>query len=298
MSRLTELAPETLRRAVKRLFYRRFKRNIPWEYVPQGWAARNADPDIKGWNVDAIRETYEKKLPVYLDALAEPKPLGVGHEFLHFSNEDFTFHNMNMSYAYVLALAARCKATLSLLDWGGGIGHYYYLSRILVPGLDIDYHCKDVPVLAEYGKSLHPDAHFYADEACFERTYDLVLSSGSLHYSEDWADTLRKLSGATREYLYVCRLPTVREADSFVFVQRPYVMGYGTEYLSWCINRGELLRVAEESGLRLVREFISGERPYIDRAPEQNEYRGFLFRPKAADDAAARRAAPATEETA
>jgi len=298
MSWFRRVTPRGLRRAVKRLLYKKYKKTIDWEYMPQGWAARSADPDIKGWNVETIRETYAKKLPAFLTALEEPKPLGFGHEFQSFTEEDLAFHNMNMSYGYVLALAARCKPSLSLLDWGGGIGHFYALSQALVPDLRLDYHCKDVPVLAEFGKTVLPNAHFYSDDRCFERTYDLVVASSSLHYSEDWPDVLRKLAGATREYLYVCRLPVVREADSFVFVQRPYAMGYGTEYLSWCLNRGEFLAAAEALGLRLVREFISGETPYIDRAPEQNQYRGFLFHNRAARksaDSFAAVAAPARE---
>jgi hypothetical protein len=61
-----------------------------------------------------------------------------------------------MTYAYALSLSTRHKSSISMLDWGGAIGHYYLLSEKLVPDLEIDYHCKDVPVLAEYGRSLFP----------------------------------------------------------------------------------------------------------------------------------------------
>ena len=43
------------------------------------------------------------------------------------------------------------------------------------------------------------------------------------------------------------------------------------------LNREEFLTCADAIGLKLVREFIVGHRPLIYRAPEQNEYRGFLF---------------------
>ena len=77
------------------------------------------------------------------------------------------------------------------------------------------------------------------------------------------------------------RLPSVLHANSYAFVQRPYVYGYNTEYLGWCLNRDEFLQQASSAGMRLVREFVTGEQPFIDNAPEQCLYRGFLFEPAA-----------------
>jgi hypothetical protein len=95
---------------------------------------------------------------------------------------------------------------------------------------------------------------------------------------EDWQNLLQRLAGAARDYLYIAHLPSVQQAPSFVFVQRPYQYGYNTEYLAWCLNRTEFLRTAECTGLALVREFVYGHRPFIHGAPEQNMYRGYLFR--------------------
>ena len=121
----------------------------------------------------------------------------------------------------------------------------------------------------------------YADERCFERTYDLVVASTSLHYSEDWLALLGRLADVTTSYLYIANLPTVQQASSFVFIQRPYQYGYNTEYLAWFFNRDEFLQATESCGLHLAREFIHGYQPLIHGAPEQNTYRGYLFRPDA-----------------
>jgi hypothetical protein len=132
-------------------------------------------------------------------------------------------------------------------------------------------------LIPEYGGQLFPEQHFYADESCLERTYDFVMASTSLHYSQDWQTLLQQLAGATRNYLYIANLPTVKRVSSFVFLQRPYHYGYNTEYLAWCLNRTEFLRTAECAGLTLAREFIYGHEPLIRGAPEQNMYRGYLF---------------------
>jgi len=167
---------------------------------------------------------------------------------------------------------------LSMFDWGGGIGHYYVLAKSLLPDVEIDYHCKDLPLLAQHGSRLFPDQHFYSDDAWLNRRYDFVMASSSLQYAQDWQQVFSKLSSVAAKYLLVTRLPTVVGVPSFVFLQRPYAFGYGTEYLGWCLNRDNFLAEANKLGLVLVREFVIGPRPRIYRAPEQAFSRGFLFK--------------------
>jgi len=248
-----------------------------WEYVPEGWSAAHSDPRIKGWNVDSILNVYRAKWPVFVKQLEGTGPFGLAHESDLSTRTDPIYHNILMSYAYALSLSSRLKNEISLLDWGGGIGHYYLISRALMPDLRIDYHCKDVPLLAEYGQKLFPQAHFYSDEDCLKRKYDFVLASTSLHYSRDWKAVLRKLIGAASTHVFITQLPIIHRADSFVMLQRPYRHGYDTEYLGWCLNREEFLREAAESGGKLIREFVTGLEVKIQGAPEVSEFRGFLF---------------------
>lgn len=257
--------------------------HFKFEYIPEGWAYARRHPEIKGWNVLDVLKIYKRKWPKFVAMVQGSGPLGVAHESALTTNEDVYSHNIMMSFAYALTLAARHKDRLSMLDWGGGIGHYFLLSQSLLPDVMLDYYCKDVPMMCEYGAQLFPQQHFYTDERCFERSYDFVMASASIHYAEDWQTLLQRLASATSGYLYVANLPSVQQVPSFVFVQRPYQYGYNTEYLAWCLNRTEFLRTAEQVGLELVRELIHGHRPLIHGAPEQNMYRGYLFRtrPKA-----------------
>jgi putative methyltransferase (TIGR04325 family) len=251
---------------------------IEWEYVPEGWQAAKTDANIKGWNVESVLEAYKANWQTFLKTLEGTLPFGISPESGSENRTNLIFHNLMMTYAYALSLSTRHKSSISMLDWGGAIGHYYLLSEKLVPDLEIDYHCKDVPVLAEYGRSLFPKAHFYTDETCLERQYDFVLVSGSFQYSQDWASALKALAQATAGYIFVTRLPIVHQAPSYVMVQRPYQYGYNTEYLGWCLNRGDFLQCAHNAGLALIREFVVELLPPIHRAPEQPEHWGFLFR--------------------
>ena len=222
----------------------------------------------------AFRAAVASTLPLSVAPEHAPDP-GIAHRA--YDEFDVLRHNAVMTYAYALALSARRTPAVSLLDWGGGVGHYYLISRALFPDLEVAYHCRDLPATIEVGRRLVPEGTFYDDDRCFERAYDLVLARGSLHYAEEWQALVGRLAAASAGYLLVNQLPVVHGARPFVFVQRPYGHGYATEYLSWCLRRDDFLEAARGHGLRLVREFVNGFKPPIHRAPEPPEYRGFLF---------------------
>src|SRR5271165_6916237 len=95
-----------------------YMRPAPWEYVAQGWhwSAR-----VRGWNVQSVAQLQKDHWNDYVARLRGTGPLGINHED-HFQPNASRLrdHNTLICYAYVLALAARKKPCLSLLDWGGG----------------------------------------------------------------------------------------------------------------------------------------------------------------------------------
>jgi len=246
--------------------------------LPGGWPATH--PAADGSKDEVVAEAQKKHWPTLLLNLQGPGPLGLTHFPWSFSREDRIHHNTMMSYGYVLARAARSKNSISILDWGGSAGHYYLYSRALLPEVGIDYHCFDLRSLCNLGRSLLPDAQFHYDESDIEGiTFDLVVSSSSLHYFENWREAACKLASATREFLYIARLQTVVSTPSFVAIQKPFLSDY-PDFLSWCLNRQELVRCMEESGMELLREFVYQGSWVVRGAPENPEERGFLFRPR------------------
>jgi len=265
-----QLIPPILLEAAERVLAPSRATLSTWEYVPEGWHRQG---EIRGWNdlsvVDVIRRDWHE----WVSKLNEKKPL----------SDKLSEHNALMCYGYVLTLASRGRALVSVLDWGGGAGHYYLMSKALLPTVDIDYYVFDVPCVCKLGRDLVPDIHFYADSALIPRKrYTLVLASNSLQYFEDWRSVVCKLSSMTERLLYITGLPVVNDTSSFVVLQRPYGKGYGTEFIGWFLNRKEFLSHVEDTGMELQREFIIGYRPTVHGAPEQGEYRGFLFKPRRA----------------
>ena len=59
----------------------------------------------------------------FLRNFEEAGPLGFSHGSDDFNAvRDVCFHNVHIIYAYVLALAAHRKNSVSVLDWGGWFG--------------------------------------------------------------------------------------------------------------------------------------------------------------------------------
>jgi putative methyltransferase (TIGR04325 family) len=270
MERVDQYVPPSFMRAAKRLL-------SEWEYLPDGWSVDRMEGS-NGWNDPSIGAAQRQHWPDLIRNLQGSGPLGVSHFPWKKTREDWTDHNAMMSLAYVLALASRKKDRLSILDWGGGAGHHYPYSRVLIPEVEVDYHCYDLPQLCALGEHFLPDAKFHHEEReALARQYDLTLCSSSLHYFEDWRTILTRLA-ASSELLYVARLQTVFSVPSFVVVQRPYRVGYRTQFLTWFLNRRELIACAESAGLELIREFLYSEQWCVRGAPEQGHCRGFLFR--------------------
>jgi putative methyltransferase (TIGR04325 family) len=247
-----------------------------WEYVPEGWGRR-----VRGWDVPTVEAAYRRRWPEFVEAVRGSGTLGVAHEVPEGQavvTEDPGWHNAVLTFGYVLARAARSES-LSLLDWGGGPGHYFVLARALLPEVRLDYHARDLPRLVAFGREVLPEAHFHDDDACLERTYDLVVASDSLQYAPDVAATLARLGQASAPWLFVAQLPVAAAAESFVVMQRPDAYGYETEYLGWVLNRREFLEIARQAGLVLEREFIAPGAIDAAGAPERSvNLRSFLFR--------------------
>lgn len=244
------------------------------EYTRAGWKPSLENNVSSGWDAACLVEAERVKWDTFCRNLQAAGPLGFSHEHDDLSvRRNIAFHNVHISFAYVLAVAAHAKSQISVLDWGGGLGHYHQLGQAVLPAVALDYHCKELPAMAAAGRQINPAVHWYDDESCLGRLYDLVMINGSLQYDPLWKETLYKIAVAVGSYLFLTRVPIVFRSPSFVAIQRIY----GTEMLHQQFNQDELLAVAAGTGLRTVREFVVGDRPHIRHAPEQPELRGWLF---------------------
>jgi putative methyltransferase (TIGR04325 family) len=247
----------------------------PWEYVADHWPDRDARAE--GWAHPSVAAALVEHWPAYAAALDGTAPLGLWP--LAPQARDELAHNLMMTFGYVVARAGEGRTSLSMLDWGGSIGHYALAARRLFPDIAFDYTIRDLPEICTTIETLLPEAHTATtDDSAFSRSYDLVFASNSIQYARDWESLVHRLAAAARQWLFVTCVPVVAASDDFVIVQRPYAYGLATEYISWVFNRDKLLKSFEELGLILVREFLAGGAINAQGAPEIAQHEGFLFR--------------------
>ena len=88
-----------------------------------------------GWAHPSIVKKQLEKWPSFLKSVDGTSPLGQSHEGQVNGPADRATHNTIVSFGYALARAAHGRHDLSVLDWGGGLGHYYVYARALMPTL-------------------------------------------------------------------------------------------------------------------------------------------------------------------
>jgi putative methyltransferase (TIGR04325 family) len=274
------LLPPILVKPLARLFPSRERPAL--QYLPEGWQALEQEGSISGWNVESVVRAEREKWETFRNNLGGAGPLGFSHE-----NKDLTvtrnisFHNIHLTYAYVLARAAWQKPRISVLDWGGGLGHYYAIGKAMYPELGLDYYCHEVPLMCEHGTELCPEVHFCSDDTCLQRSYDLIMINGSLGYFPDWKDILARIAAAVKNFLFIARVLVVEKSPSFVVLQRTEEFNYHSNMLTQVFNQHELLGVLERTGLTILREFVVEDAPTIAGAPEQCVEIGWLFKREA-----------------
>jgi putative methyltransferase (TIGR04325 family) len=249
----------------------------PWEYVKEGF-----DYPLKsnGWDLMQIAELQKQKWPNYCQRIKSTLPLGINHESDKADGNDPFTHNLMVSFAYVLAMAAHQKKNMNFLDWGGGIGHYGFLAKEVLKSLDLqlNYYCYDFEVFGKSGKELNQDFNFFSNKIEYQDlNFDLAMASSSIWYEKNWKDGVDQLCSYNSKYLYITRMIFISVCESYVAIQRPKSIGYKTEYLFWIINKNEFIEYLKSKGHDLIREFDFGETIPIFKAPEQGKISGYLF---------------------
>lgn len=256
--------PRTPRRIIGSIVRRVLGTAHRIEYAPEGWATRLPH--------DASSQAYWARFIARERAACEKliERVRAGESLAGIDPDESLKHN---TFAAVLRAAALQTPRLTLLDVGGNLGDYYWLAKAFAPGVELEFHCKELPAIAEAGRQINPSVTFHTDDDCLDRSYDLVMFSSSLQYVPHWQDTLAHAARAARS-LFLSDVPTVTGVPSFVVTER----SDGVANLHHHLNRSEILSTVERAGLRVVREFDMGAHPPVANAPEQPRCCGWLFR--------------------
>lgn len=258
---LQSLTPPLLWQGLKILKQRLAPSRSGFSYAPRGWdtplprGRRTTDY----WT--AFIEKERSECALLIAQIQAGLPLDGGDGVKH------------LVFGYVLAIAARNTDRISVLDYGANLGDYYWLARSLVPGVDLEYHCKELLEVAAAGQHLTPAATWHTDDSCLDRSYDLVMFSSSLQYLPDWQGVLGRAARSSVHHLFLSDVPTVRNVPTFAALER----SAGMTNVHHQLNRTDILQKVASEGLELIREFTMSPHPFIDDAPEQPTRVGWLF---------------------
>jgi putative methyltransferase (TIGR04325 family) len=261
---LKSIVPPMLWSVGRDLKRRLLRPDDEYAYAPDGWdtplprGVRNEDY----WNAFIAYDRAACEALMARVTRGEPPLIGAEYEWKH------------VTFAYALALSADAKDSITVLDYGGSLGDYFWHAKALLPRINLEYHCKELPAIAEVGRQINPAVIWHTDDSCLRRVHDLVMFSSSLEYVNNWQHVLRDAADSARRCLFLSDVPTVRNVPAFVATER---RGPVTN-LHWQLNGNEVVDTVEAAGLRLLREFAMGPYPRIANAPEQPTSVGWLFR--------------------
>jgi putative methyltransferase (TIGR04325 family) len=243
-------------------------------YAPDGWETVLPASSGQGYASPALVAEERRSWESFLHVLQQRTGAIVAHAGVGETSRMLYEHNYFMTFGYVLALATGRRARLKLLDYGGSVGGSCRIARMLLPGIELEYHCKELPGMARAGREFCPEVIWHTDNSCLEESYDLIVFQGSLQYVREWKALLRAAGRATRDYLFLTDVPLVERVPSFTAVQR---LG-GVQMMHQQFNKSELFAALHEANLTLEREFWVGDYPAIRKAPEQPSRYGCLMR--------------------
>jgi putative methyltransferase (TIGR04325 family) len=134
---------------------------------------------------------------------------------------------------------------VSVLDLGGGYGHYFGIAVSAFPTRHWNWTICEIPVVVGAALSMHPPPTLrWVDQSVVEGHYDIGLASGSLQYLEEPFGALDWL--ATRcKYLIINRTPLWPVDYNTISCQ---IVGGASAYPAWFLSRVQFDRYAREVG--------------------------------------------------
>jgi putative methyltransferase (TIGR04325 family) len=187
-------------------------------------------------------------------------------------------------FTAVFAVLGHQKQRVRILDFGGGMGNTCVpVIASLREKVDFEYHIVDTRNNCALGKKIFTNQEgVLFHDTIPEIGVDLLLTSSTIQYIEEWREVVEKLCSLGAQYVVFTRLPTT-EGSTFLTKQN-IVVSYGphkgtfagTAYHRF-FNRAELKSFLETLGYSVSLDlFYSDYYSLLQNLPE--EYRDCTLR--------------------
>ena len=146
--------------------------------------------------------------------------------------------------------AASGKRALRVLDFGGSLGSTYYWCRpFLMPAISLRWTVVEQPGHVAVGRAdfQSDELHFALNvtEALAEKSADVFLISGVLHFLEDPEAFLEQLRAHRFPYLILDRTPLWSKAHNRLTVQHVPPEIYAATYPAWFLSQARIIGLLE-----------------------------------------------------
>jgi putative methyltransferase (TIGR04325 family) len=179
--------------------------------------------------------------------------------------------------AGLLRIASIKGNKLSVLDFGGSLGSYYYQLKDFLSDLDeLRWSIVEQEKFVRCGQELFENNQlkfYYAIETCLEHEDpDVILLSGVIQYLSDPYTFLGNLIKYNFEYIIFDRTPFIQGCQERLTVQKVHPYIYEASYPAYFFNEDKFLNYLEKSYDLLV-EFESQDKVNIP-----SQFKGFIFK--------------------
>ena len=163
---------------------------------------------------------------------------------------------------------------LSILDFGGGSGDYFYLFQKFVPNIEFDWTVVETPALAQamqtkYGGENQRVRWVHSLEMTDDK-YDFVLCSGVLQYVERPFEILEAIVKKS-EFVVLNRIPLTNSSENFVALQRILTKKKRGSYPAHFFSERRFLKTLSTYGSIPMRWVVIEDQPVVKWKAHRNQ---------------------------
>ncbi len=189
-----------------------------------------------------------------------------------FYHEEYRWETL----ACLLTIAAERGGRLSVLDFGGALGSFYFQHIIFFSRLkETRWSVVEQKHFVECGRSKIQDEKLRfcesVEDCLAEGPVDVVFLSSVLAYLESPYDVLTALASENVPYILIDRTPFISSRRDRLTIQHVPSSIYKAIYPAWFFSREKFDAVISGTGYRLITEFAANDDVGI------GEFKGLLF---------------------
>ena len=149
---------------------------------------------------------------------------------------------------FLAALLYANKGKVRILDFGGGLGESYLLTKFtLSDSSNLLFHIVEVEEICKIGRTLHNDEglDFMGSIPEPPISYDIIHLGSSIQYVEDWQSVLEQITQLSPRFILFTDLisgdiPTIATAQKY----------YNSDIPMWFFNRNEFIKAFVDFGYK------------------------------------------------